>query len=153
MPFNRRQKGSNSDLHGHPKIAEGKTRQYSVIWDSVTKHKFNDPSSNAQKLKGWVLWSGAKIVNSKKSGQVTKVRRSRVSTAGNGLTHGETWCRKPRHRKKNLLFHGGCETSRQEQIKNEPAVCASLLGSAHPLAMTRIQWADQEGQARGSWQK
>ena len=39
-----------------------------------------------------------------------------------------------------------CEISRQERIENEPAVCASLLGSAHPLAMTRIQWADQTGQ-------
>ena len=39
-----------------------------------------------------------------------------------------------------------CEISRQERIENEPAVCASLLGSAHLLAMTRIQWADQTGQ-------
>ena len=39
-----------------------------------------------------------------------------------------------------------CENSRQERIKNEPAVCGSLLGSAHTVAMTRIQWADQTGQ-------
>ena len=26
-----------------------------------------------------------------------------------------------------------CENSRQERIKHEPAVCASLLGSAHPV--------------------
>ena len=53
---------------------------------------------------------------------------------------------------RSSVVEGECDITRQERIKNELAVCASLLGSAHPLAMTRLQWADQTEQARGSWQ-
>ena len=37
---------------------------------------------------------------------------------------------------RSSLAEEGCETSRQERLKNELSVCASLLGSAHSLAMT-----------------
>ena len=52
------------------------------------------------------------------------------------------------------MLRRGCETSRlEQQAKSEPAACASLLVSAHPLAMTRMQWADKNGQRKGGSQK
>ena len=42
------------------------------------------------------------------------------------------------------LTEGRCDTSRQEaQVMSGTAACASLLVSAHPVAMNRVQRAGQ----------
>ena len=85
------------------------------------------------------------------SGNVVLLKVHRDLNLADALTH--FWCKADgiKHFSKmslqatsqqSSLVEGRCEISRQERVNNEPAVCASLLGSAHPLAMTRIQWDD-----------
>ena len=89
------------------------------------------------------------------SGNVVLLKVHRDLNPADDLTH--FWCKADgiKHFSKmslqatsqrSSLAEGRCENSRQERIKNEHAVCASLLESARPVAMTRIQWADQTGQ-------
>ena len=89
------------------------------------------------------------------SGNVVLLKVHRDLNSADALTH--FWCKADgtKHFSKmslqatsqrSSLAEGRCENSRQERFKNELAVCASLLGSAHTVAMTRIQWADQTGQ-------
>ena len=85
------------------------------------------------------------------SGNVVLLKVHRDLNPADALTH--FWCKADgiKHffkmsfqatSQRSSLAEGECENSRQERIKNEPAVCASLLESA----MTRIQSADQTGQ-------
>ena len=80
------------------------------------------------------------------SGNVVLLKVQRDLNPADDLTH--FWCKADgiKHFSKMSLAEGRYENSRQERIKNEPAVCASLMGSAYPVAMTRIRWADQTGQ-------
>ena len=88
------------------------------------------------------------------SGNVVLLKVHRDLNPADALTHFRCKADGIKHFKMSFqatsqlssLAEEGCENSRQERIKNEPAVCASLLGSAHTVAMTRIQWADQTGQ-------
>ena len=89
------------------------------------------------------------------SGNVVLLKVHRDLNPADALSH--FWCKADgiKHFSKmslqatsqrSSLAEEGCENSRQERIKNELAVCASLLVSAHTVAMTRIQWTDQKGQ-------
>ena len=85
------------------------------------------------------------------SGNVVLLKVHRDLNPSDALTH--FWCKADgiKHfsnislqatSQRSSLAEGRCENSRQERFKNELAVCVSLLRSAHPVAMTRIQWAE-----------